>query len=135
MTSLVVRSGRVLQVVGEVLNRLLLGEDADVRTLLERRHNGVRVLHVQEIVNLLVCLNTQAPEEDHHRNVLAETGDADGERVSEPIELAGHSDLELLGRESKALVQRLHFHRVGMLGRGLLVEEDHETVISNLLLR
>ena len=102
---LVLDSGRVLEMVRQVFDRLLLGEHADIRTLLERGHECIRVVHIEQIADLFVRLNPEAAEEDHQGNIFTKARNADGERVPQTVELAGHTYLELLGWQGKAFMK------------------------------
>ena len=126
--ALLVLGGRaVLEVVAQILNGVLAGVDLDVRALLE----GGRE-HVHHVV--LVALHSKGAEHYDEGDVLAEAGHAHGEGVAEAVKLGAHAHLQLLGGSCKGLVERLHLAGVSELGRGLLVEEDHDAVIGHLLL-
>jgi len=104
MRCLVVDGGRVLEMVRQVFDRFLLGEHADIRTLLERGHECIRVVHIEQIADLFVRLNPEAAEEDH-QGISSRKRGMQTERVTQTVELAGHTDLELLGWQGKALVK------------------------------
>ena len=63
--------------VREVIDRLLLREYTNIRTLLEGRCQVIRVVHVQETVDVPVLGNPEAAEEDHDGNVFTEARNTD----------------------------------------------------------
>ncbi len=135
---LVLHLRRILKVLRQLLNRLLLGEDPEIRGLLEgsrkkwRHHLFGRT--EDELADRLICRDPEGTEEDHEREILMEPRHADKERLSEAVELGGHTDLELLWGRRKRLVQALHFHGMGLAGLALLVVEHHDAIVGNLLL-
>ena len=124
--------------VRQILDRLLLREHPQLGRVTER---GRQQLHVQIILgspddlgNCTIRQNTQCTEVDDHRDVLAEPRHTRRQRVTVAIELGAQTNLQLLRRHRERLVQRLDLHRVRVLGRRLLVLEDHDPVVRHLLL-
>ena len=136
--TLVLLVGAVLEVDREELDGVLLGEDANLRTVAEGRTQELDVRVVlgapDQLGNLAVSCDAERTEVDHDGNVLAEARDTRKERIPKAVELGGQANLQLLGRHCEALVKRLHLHRVGVLGTGLLGLKHHDAIVCNLLL-
>lgn len=128
----------VLKMFREVLNRLLLGEDPEIRGFLERPRQelseGILLLAEHELANLTIRGDTQCAEEDHEREIFVEARHTDQQGIAETVELGRHANLKLLGRRREGLVQTLHLDRVRVACLALLVVEHHDAVVSDLLL-
>jgi hypothetical protein len=128
----------VLKVFREVLNRLLLGEDSEIRSFLERPcqelSEGILLLAEDKLANLAIRGDTQCTEEDDEWEIFVEARHADQQRIAETVELGGYANLKLLRRRREGLVKALHLDRVGVACLALLVVEHHDAVIGNLLL-
>ena len=128
----------VLKVFGEILNRLLLGKDIEIRSFLkgscQKLSERIFLLAEDELTNLAVLGDTQRAEEDHKRKIFVEAGHADQQRITQTVEFRRHANLKLLGRRREGLMQTLHLDRVRVACLALLVVEHHDAVISDLLL-
>ena len=135
-TLVLMRRG-VLEMACKILNSIGPSIHAGIRTLLERRRQSFCVLQIivpNQLGDGLVRLHTESPEEDQERKLLTESGCADCERISKPIELGGNANLKLLGRGCERLMERLGLHRIRVFGGRLLIEEDHCAIVGHLLL-
>ncbi len=128
----------ILKTFRQVLNRLLLGEDVEIRGFLEgscqKLSERLFLLAEDELTNLAILGDAQSTEEDHEREIFMEAGHTDQKGISETVELGGHTNLELLGGRREGFVQTLHLDRVRVACLTLLVLEDHDAVIGDLLL-
>ena len=133
--NLVVGSGRVLEVLAQVLDGLVLGKDAEVGALFEGCGEVIaRCVGPNQSKDVLVGRHAEGSEKDHEGNVFPKAGDAHGQRVAKTVELGRDANLGLFGREREALVQALQFYAMSVLGRGLLVGKDHDAVVGDLFL-
>jgi hypothetical protein len=135
---LVLLIGLVLKVGGEIGYRRLLGKDSKFGAVAEGGSEKfhVRIIGVSpdETGDVDITGDAKCPEVYHDRNIFMKARHAREQRIPEPIELGRETNLKFLRRHRERLRERLHLYAVGMLGGRLLSLEDHDSVVSDLLL-